>query len=237
MACRPCPSCSRPSRTAQSFVDVIENGLGVPFAEFDQKWQAWIKTNLAAAVTIRYNFPSQNLTERIEGQREERFSSSLLPSISVPSFSSMSPDIEWHVGEDAEQETIAQVTSRPALTLAQADRAAGRRVGSGAGRALRLDSRTPAADRAAHSTGPDATPFRTPLPPAPDLAETIDREARALASGDMPAFIGLLDPDEYALAARSNLVVHRRGVRRPAMPSSIASWTPDASTRSMPGPM
>jgi hypothetical protein len=32
--------------TAQSFADVIENGLGVPFIEFDQKWQAWVKTNL-----------------------------------------------------------------------------------------------------------------------------------------------------------------------------------------------
>jgi hypothetical protein len=29
--------------TAQSLADVIENGLGVPFSEFDQKWQAWIK--------------------------------------------------------------------------------------------------------------------------------------------------------------------------------------------------
>lgn len=33
--------------TAQSFVDVVENGLGVPFAEFDQKWQAWIKDSRA----------------------------------------------------------------------------------------------------------------------------------------------------------------------------------------------
>jgi hypothetical protein len=32
--------------TAQSFADVIEQGLGVPFAEFDQKWQAWAKTNI-----------------------------------------------------------------------------------------------------------------------------------------------------------------------------------------------
>jgi hypothetical protein len=32
--------------TAESFADVIENGLGVPFAEFDQQWQAWVKTNL-----------------------------------------------------------------------------------------------------------------------------------------------------------------------------------------------
>jgi hypothetical protein len=41
-------------------------------------------------------------------------------------------------------------------------------------------------------------PIATPLPPAPSLAETIDQEARALASGDMQTFIGLLDPDEYA---------------------------------------
>jgi|GEM_PF-2046688 hypothetical protein len=33
--------------TAQSFADVIENGLGVPFAEFDQKWQAWVKRNIS----------------------------------------------------------------------------------------------------------------------------------------------------------------------------------------------
>ncbi len=67
----------------------------------------------------------------------------------------MSPDIEWHVGEDAEQETIAQVTSdrpsrwrKPIVLIAAV-------LGAGAGRALRLDSRTPAADRATPSTGPD----------------------------------------------------------------------------------
>jgi hypothetical protein len=31
--------------TAQSFADVIEKGLGVTFAEFDQKWQAWINAS------------------------------------------------------------------------------------------------------------------------------------------------------------------------------------------------
>jgi hypothetical protein len=31
--------------TAQSFADVIENSLGVPFAEFDQKWQAWVNAS------------------------------------------------------------------------------------------------------------------------------------------------------------------------------------------------
>ena len=28
--------------TAHSFAAVIETGLGVPFAEFDQKWQDWL---------------------------------------------------------------------------------------------------------------------------------------------------------------------------------------------------
>ncbi|NTU64059.1 MAG: hypothetical protein HGB05_11840 [Chloroflexi bacterium] len=31
--------------TAQSLAEVIENGLGVPFAEFDQKWQAWLNAD------------------------------------------------------------------------------------------------------------------------------------------------------------------------------------------------
>jgi hypothetical protein len=29
---------------AKSFSAVIETSLGVPFAEFEQKWQAWINT-------------------------------------------------------------------------------------------------------------------------------------------------------------------------------------------------
>jgi len=33
--------------TAQSFADVIENGLGIPFATFDQKWQTWAKQNIS----------------------------------------------------------------------------------------------------------------------------------------------------------------------------------------------
>ncbi|CAG0928893.1 hypothetical protein TFLX_01133 [Thermoflexales bacterium] len=32
--------------SAQSMIEAIENGLGVPFAEFDQKWQAWAKQNI-----------------------------------------------------------------------------------------------------------------------------------------------------------------------------------------------
>jgi hypothetical protein len=107
----------------------------------------------------------------------------------------MSPDIEWHVGEDAEQETIAQATSgkpsrwrRPIVLLAAA-------LGLGLGV---LYVSIPEPPQPIVSPTPIATPPGTPVPPAPDLAETIDREARALASGDMPVFISLLDPDEYA---------------------------------------
>jgi hypothetical protein len=31
---------------AKSLPEAIENGLGVPFAEFNQKWQTWVKTNI-----------------------------------------------------------------------------------------------------------------------------------------------------------------------------------------------
>jgi hypothetical protein len=39
------PGLLKALETARSFADVIETGLGVPFAEFDQKWQAWLKQN------------------------------------------------------------------------------------------------------------------------------------------------------------------------------------------------
>lgn len=32
--------------SAKSMSEAIENGLGVPYAEFDQKWQAWVKQNI-----------------------------------------------------------------------------------------------------------------------------------------------------------------------------------------------
>jgi len=103
----------------------------------------------------------------------------------------MSPDIEWRVGENAEQETIARVTThkpsrwrKPIVLIAAA-------LGVGLG-ALYVSIPEPPRPIA------PPTPSATPLPPAPALARTIDREARALANGDMQTFIGLLDPDEYA---------------------------------------
>ena len=102
----------------------------------------------------------------------------------------MSPDIEWHVGEDAEQETIARVTThkpsrwRKPIVLAMAA------LGIGLG-ALYVSIPEPPRPIA------PPTPIATPLPPAPSLEQIIDREARALANGDMQTFSGLLDPDDY----------------------------------------
>jgi hypothetical protein len=100
------------------------------------------------------------------------------------------PDIHWHVGENAEQETIAQITSdkpsrwrKPIVLLAAVSG-----IGLGALYASIPEPLRPIAP---------PTPSATPLPPAPALAQTIDREARALSNGDMQTFIGLLDPDDY----------------------------------------
>ncbi|HTP08528.1 MAG TPA: hypothetical protein VMP08_09775 [Anaerolineae bacterium] len=41
------PNVLRNLGQAQSLADLIEKSLGVPFAEFDQKWQAWVKQNLS----------------------------------------------------------------------------------------------------------------------------------------------------------------------------------------------
>lgn len=35
-------------RNALSFSDIVENGLGVPYAEFEQKWQAWLKRDVTS---------------------------------------------------------------------------------------------------------------------------------------------------------------------------------------------
>ena len=102
----------------------------------------------------------------------------------------MSPDIEWRVGEETEQETIARVTSgkpsrwrKPIMLLAAA-------LGIGLGL---LYASIPEPARPIAPT----IPVATSLPPAPPLEWTVDREARALSNGDMQTFIGLLDPDDY----------------------------------------
>ncbi len=106
----------------------------------------------------------------------------------------MSPDIEWHIGEEAEQETVVKTSP--------ARRSQGRMLvliivvllGAGLGMAYRS---IPAA--APHPTPtPLPTLPPTPAPPAvlAQLYDTIDREARALADGDIEAYLTVLDPKD-----------------------------------------
>ena len=103
----------------------------------------------------------------------------------------MSPDIEWHVGEDGEQETIVKTPQRKPPRW----RALAIVVAVGLGVALGVVYRS-IPEPAPRPIAPP-TLIAAPLPSAPPLAPTIDREARALSSGDMRTFIGLLDPDDY----------------------------------------
>jgi hypothetical protein len=107
----------------------------------------------------------------------------------------MSPDIEWQVGEDADQETIARITPgqpsrwRKPIMLMMA--ALG--LGLGALYAALPEPPQPIAPPTPIST----SPARAEIADF-DLADTIDREAHALANGDMQTFIGLLDPEPFA---------------------------------------
>lgn len=101
----------------------------------------------------------------------------------------MSPDIEWHIGEEAEQETITQITTRqpsrwrkPIVWVI---------VALGVGLALLYRSIPEPPLR------PDPPQAEAPIVNISTLNFTIDQEARALANGDMQAFIGLQDPDDF----------------------------------------
>lgn len=108
----------------------------------------------------------------------------------------MSPDIEWRVGEDAEQETIARITSskpsrwRKPIVLVMTV------LGIGLG-ALYASIPEPLRPMMPPTPIASPAPTVTSLPPTPALAQTIDREARALSNGDMPTLLGLFDPDDY----------------------------------------
>jgi hypothetical protein len=94
----------------------------------------------------------------------------------------MSPDIEWHVGEDADQETIARTTS--------ARRSPRRRwivigaIGLGVGLGLLYRS-IPAPPPNPIGSAPTPTVIASPLPPRPtpeSIAAATDRDAEFLAS-------------------------------------------------------
>ena len=99
------------------------------------------------------------------------------------------PDIHWHVGEDAEQETIAQSTS-PRRS---------RRSWIAVLIVVILGASLGMAYRSLPEPAPRPTPTPVPtIPPTPThpalpakLFDTIDREAQALADGDLKTFLEL----------------------------------------------
>src|SRR5512147_369312 len=101
----------------------------------------------------------------------------------------MSPDIQWHVGEDAARETIAQTTSAQhprrnkwvALLV----------VVFGVSLGVAYRSLPDAAPRPTPTSVPTVPPEPTrPAVPAA-LYQTIEREVSALADGDADAYFDL----------------------------------------------
>ena len=98
----------------------------------------------------------------------------------------MSPDIHWGVGEDAEQETIAQTVparrsrrSWIAVLIVVV-------LGAGLGVAYRSLPEPPPRPTPTLSPTPETVPTRPAIPAA--LFQTIDREAQALADGDFETY-------------------------------------------------
>lgn len=101
----------------------------------------------------------------------------------------MSPDIEWHIGEESEQETVVKTQPKPPSRWRKFLIGAMLTLGASLG--------------AVYSTlpAPLAAPRPTVMPtptesPLPALAPIIEREAHALASGDVQAWTALQDPAE-----------------------------------------
>ncbi len=102
----------------------------------------------------------------------------------------MSPDIEWHIGDDAKQETIVTSSRRSprrrSLWLAVA-------VGLGIGLGMLY--------RSIPEPPPRLTPVPQPtlaLPPPPQVTDAIEQESMALASGDLSTFLNLQDGTDSA---------------------------------------
>ena len=120
------------------------------------------------------------------------------------------PDIHWHIGEDAEQETIATTTSSRRSRRSWVVILMVVVIGAVLG--------------AVYRTIPEPAPWPTPLPaPTPQptpmrpaipakLYEVIDREAQALADGDVDIYLALhafQDPQTIAWL-RSNFAAWSR---------------------------
>ncbi len=134
----------------------------------------------------------------------------------------MSPDIEWQVGEDAEQEMIAQISTRRPSRWQKLFVLTAAALGLGLG--------------ILYSAVPEP-PHRATVPPtalpasARDdettrftlLRDVIDREVMALADGDEAAFMALQDPtsQEWLDAQRASFEAWGRPSEQEARPGSL----------------
>jgi len=102
----------------------------------------------------------------------------------------MSPDIEWRINDEAEPETVVTSSRRPSRwrTLGVAVAIC---LGIGLGVLYRSIPEPPP------RPVPAAVPTQAPAPP-PQVTDTIDQEAVALASGDLQTFLNLQDAADPA---------------------------------------
>src|SRR5512141_2571599 len=102
----------------------------------------------------------------------------------------MSPDIEWHVGDEADKETIAK-TPPPRSSSRWRKALLVLIVVAAIGLGIVYSTIPEPAPR------PTFTPSPTPRPAVPaKLYETPDREAQALADGDPKTFLSLQDQSD-----------------------------------------
>jgi hypothetical protein len=102
----------------------------------------------------------------------------------------MSPDIEWHVGEDTDLETVVKTTRKAAPRWRRLAIALAACLGIGVGimyASIPEPARAPT---------PTPTPTAAP-PPPPSLERVIAREVRAQANDDMQTFMSVQDPNDY----------------------------------------
>lgn len=98
----------------------------------------------------------------------------------------MSPDLEWHVGEESDRETIVKTTPRKPPRWRWPMIAFVVMLGASLGALYRSIPESPE---------PTPSPTSTPLPPPP-IGTVIEQEARALATGDRAAFLALQDQND-----------------------------------------
>ncbi len=104
----------------------------------------------------------------------------------------MSPDIEWHIGEEAERETVVQTVRPRPPRWRKAVIVIVVGLGIGLGVWYRSVPVPPP------PLTPTPIPTNTPLPPGPPLEEFIAREARVLSGGDRQSYLSLLDQTDFS---------------------------------------